>query len=214
MPQASEQKDLFPKAPIWYDGLKNKQKLFVEYYCTDKTCFLNATLAYVKAYGHGKELAPSSIQSNASRLARDPAIKLAIAKLLRANQNEDDQISEYQFLSQLKIIALQNPKDIINKLGEIKVNSIDELGDLAICVQSIKKTKNGYEVKFHDKLKAMEMYGRYLDVIRPEEGATVINPVVYITKKDFDEVNEHSATQEIAEDADFEVMNAEEDYDE
>lgn len=213
MPQASEQKDLFVKAPVWWEGLKNKQKLFVEYYCTDKTCFLNATNAYIKAYGQGgKELAPSSIQSNASRLARDPAIKLAIAKLLRANQNEEDQISEYKLLDYLKTLAFYNPSDIINQFGQIKVDDLSKLGDLTICIQSIKQTKYGYEVKFYDRTKALELLGRYLDIIRPEEGTTVISPVVYVAKKDYEEIQEHAAAHETAEDADFEVMNAEEDY--
>ena len=208
-PDGSQQ-DLFVKAPIWYEGLKNKQKLFVEYYCTDKTCFLNATAAYIKAYGNGgKELSEKSIQSNASRLSKEPAIKLAIAKLLRASQNEEDQISEYKLLDYLKTLAFYNPKDIIDRFGTIKVNDIEELGDLAICIQSIKKTKSGYEVKLYDRTKALELFGRYLNVIRPEEGATVFNPVVYIAGKDVEGLNEQAHGTKNADDAEFEVINGE-----
>ena len=202
--QDTGQKDLFVKAPVWWEGLKNKQKLFVEYYCTDKTCYLNATAAYIKAYGSGsKELSEKSIQSNASRLSKEPVIKLAIAKLLRASQNEEDQISEYKLLDYLKTLAFYNPKDIIDKNGTIKVDDLDKLGDLAICIQNIKKTKSGYEVKFYDRTKALELFGRYLNVIRPEEGTSVFNPVVYITKKDKEQMTE----ADNADDAEFEVMN-------
>jgi len=205
--QDTGQKDLFVKNPVWWEGLKNRQKLFVEYYCTDRTCFLNATAAYIKAYGSGgKELAESSIQSNASRLMRDTTIKLAIAKLLQSQQNDEDRITEYRLLNLLHTLAFYNPKDIINKQGSIE-KELEALGDLALCITGIKKTKNGTEIKLYDRTKAMEILYRYLDIVRSPEGATVVSPVVYISKKDIEALNEKMPE---AEDAEFEVIDNQE----
>jgi len=213
MPKEAEQKDLFIKNPIWWEGLKGRQKLFVECYCTDRSCFLNATAAYIKAYGNGgKELAVSSIQSNASRLMRDNSIKLAIAKLLRARQNDEDRISEYKLLDYLNTLAYYNPKDILDKYGGLKTKDLSELGDLAICITGIKKTKNGYEIKLYDRNKAIDILAQYHDISRAPEGTTIINPVVCLTDKDIDALQKtESNTTPNAVEADYEVMNEEPD---
>jgi phage terminase small subunit len=204
------QQDLFPKeAPTWHAGLTGRRRRFVEYYCTSKECFLNATAAYVKAYGSGgKELSDSSVQSNASRMMRDPKIKDAVARLLRANQNEEDQITEYQVLSLLKTLATYNTKDIIDDNGNLK-KSLEDLGPLALCVEGIKKTKHGKEIKLYDRAKAFSIMCNYLRLTRPEEGATVINPVVYLTEKDVETDGERKpkGTPE-AQDAEYEMVEA------
>jgi len=212
MPQDTGQKDLFVKEPIWWEGLKNRQKLFVEYFCLDRTCFLNATAAYIKAYGSGKkELAASSIQSNASRLMRDNLIKLAIAKLLRARQNDEDRISEYKLLDYLNTLAYYSPKDIVNKYGNLKSDDLSELGDLAICITGIKKTKNGTEVKLYDRNKAIDILAQYHNISRAPEGTTIINPVVCLTDKDIDALQKSEINSSAVQEVDYEVMNEESD---
>jgi len=204
------QQDLFPKeAPMWHTGLTGRRRLFVEYYCQDKGCLFNATAAYIKAYGSDKPLSDSSIQSNASRMMRDPKIKDAIARLLRSNQNEEDQITEYQVLDLLKTLALYNPKDIINEQGEIRCN-LEQLGMKSLCIAGIKKTKYGKEIKLFDRTKALEMLCNYLHITRPEDGATVINPVVMLTEKDVEEMRgeETPATTNAAQDAEYELVEA------
>jgi hypothetical protein len=200
---ASGQQDLFIDAPIWYEGLTGPRRYFVECFCTDRTCFLNATAAYIKAYGGkgGKELAGSSIQSNASRLMRDPKIKDAIARLLRARQNEEDRLNEFRVLQMLQTLALYDPKDIIDNYGNLK-KDISQLGDLSFCIAGIKTTRNGgKEIKLYDKTKALEMLSRYLDIIRPIEGAAAVNQNVYLVEKDVAVMGE-------AEKAEYEVVGA------
>jgi hypothetical protein len=209
------QQDLFPKeAPMWHTGLTGRRRRFVEYYCTSKECLFNPTAAYVKAYGSGaKELSESSIQSNASRIMRDPRIKDAIARLLRSNQNEEDHITEYQVLDLLKTLTFYNPKDIIDEQGNIK-GDLNSLGPLALCVAGIKKSKYGKEIKLFDRTKTLDLLCNYLGIKRPEEGATIINPVVYLTEKEFEVMpkNETANTaeaQEEAQNAEYEIMQGE-----
>jgi len=203
------QQDLFPKeAPMWHHGLTGRRRMFVEYYCKNKDCLFNPTAAYIKAYGNNKELSDSSIQSNASRMMRDPKIKDAIARLLRASQNEEDQITEYQSLNYIKMLALYNPKDIVDKDGNL-IKSLEEMGDLAMCVTGFKKNRHGKEIKLFDRTKAMALLCNYLNITRPEERATVINPVVLLTEKEVETLREEETpAPTAAQDAEYEVMEA------
>jgi len=199
------QQDLFNKQPVWWEGLTGKRKLFVEYYCTDKTCFCKATAAYIKAYGNNNE---SSIQSNSSRLMRDPVVKKAINLLLRSRQNEEDEITEYQILDVLKMLTFYNPADIVDRDGNL-IKNLEELGDLSLCVTGIKKGRHGKEIKLFDRTKALSLLCNYLNITRPEERATIINPVVLLTEKEVETLREEEtpASSE-AQDAEYEVMEA------
>ena len=193
MPRENPQQDLFKDAPIWYEGLTGRRRLFVEYYCTDKTCFLNATAAYIKAFGEDKELSDSSIQSNSSRMIRDPKIKIAVAKLLRSRQNEEDQITEYEVLNLLKTLTFYKPEDVLDRDGNLK-DSLKDLGELSMCITGIKKTRHGKEIKLFDRTKSLSMLCNYLDITRPPEGTTIINPVVCLTDKDMEVLREEEST--------------------
>jgi len=207
--ESGGQRDLFIEAPVWWEGLTGRRRLFVEYYCADRTCFLNAAAAFIKAYSRsGKELAESSIQSNAARLMRDPKIREAVGKLLRSRQNEEDRLSEFHVLNLLKTLAFYNPKDIVDKYGGL-AKSLEELGDLALCVTGIKTGKNGREVKLYDRTKALAMLCEYLKLIRPAEGGVIVNPVVCLTDKDIDGMRGAEADGGApAEDAEYEVTAA------
>jgi hypothetical protein len=183
--------DLFPDAPIWDEGLTGRQRRFVEAYCTDKTCFLNATAAFIKAYSRdGQELAESSIQSNSSRLMRNEKIKGAITKFLRSKQSEDDKLAEYQVLKLLHTLTFYNPADIIDKDGRLKVKDINELGDLALCVTEIRRGKFGTEIKLFDRTKALNVLAEYLKLIRPPESQGGSIPIIFLTKKELSDADD------------------------
>jgi len=206
------QQDLFPKeAPTWEEGLTGRERKFVELYCKDRECFLNPTAAYIKAYGSKKQLSDSSIQSNPSRLMRDPKIKNSIARLLRSTQDETDQITEYQVLDFLKTLSFYDPKEIIDRDGNLK-KSLDDMGVLSLCVTGIKRSRHGKEIKLFDRTKALAMLCNYLNITRPEERATVFNPVVILTDKEIEELGGEepkTATEaENAEDAEYELVEA------
>ena len=214
MSRGDSQQDLFIDAPLWYKGLTGKRRLFVEYYCTDKSCIFNAQAAYIKAYGCGdKTPADGSVQSNASRMMRDSKIKNAIDKLLKSRQNEEDKLSEFQVLELLKQLTFYNPKDIIDEYGNIK-GSLEELGPLALCVTGVKKSRHGKEIKLYDRSKSLAVLCNYLNITRPVEGTTIINPVVCLTEKDIEAIREEEAravkgSAHEAHEADYEEM---EDY--
>jgi hypothetical protein len=138
---------------------------------------------------------------------RDPKIKGAITQLLRAKQNEEDQLTEYEILKTLKTLSLYNPADIIDQNGRLKVKEdISELGELSLCVTGIKRGRDGSrEIKLFDRTKSMAMLCNYLSITRPAEGNTVVNPVVYLTGKDM-EVLRDEASQPVGEDAEYEIM--------
>lgn len=200
----NSQQDLYKDAPIWDEGLTGRRRLFVEYYCGDKSCFLNAVKSYSKAYNRpDKELSETSIQSNSSRLLRDPKIKDAIARLLRSMQNEEDQLSEYQTLRLLKTLTFYNPADIIDRNGGLKItNDLTELGENALCVTGIKRGRDGsMEIKLYDRTKALAMLSEYLDIIRPAAGSVFVNPNMYLAAKDLEELRreEEARTGEASE---------------
>ena len=209
------QQSLLPEV-LWDEGLNGRQRQFVINFCTDKTCFLNATAAYIKTFTRsGKELANSSIQSNASRMMRNDKIKTAINTLLRVKQDDEDRLDEYRLLHYIKTLAYYNPADIINKYGELlsknedgKEGSLQELGDLAICIEGIKKGKYGKEIKLKDRYKAIEMLANYYRIERATGSSAGIIPVVVLTKKDIEALREQEApAATAAEDAEYEVMN-------
>ena len=214
MRRENAQQDLFQDAPVWWEGLTGRRRLFVEYYCADSACFLNAAAAFAKAYSKpGKGLADSSIQSNASRLLRERKVQDAIARLLRARQCREDSLNEFRMLELLRTLAFYNPNDIINRHGEL-AKPLAELGSLALCVAGIEKTKYGSKIKLYDRTKAMEMLGRYLDIIRSAESAASINPNVYLTEKEQEDLRREEqaalpAAAPEAEDAEYQVVGAE-----
>jgi hypothetical protein len=209
---ASQQQDLFADAPVWWEGLTGRRRLFVEYYCTDSTCFLNATAAFYKAYNRpGKELSDLSIQSNAFRLLKDPKIREAVNKLLRVRQNREDNLNEFKLFNLLKTLAFYNPSDIVNEYGNLK-KPLAELGELAMCVAGIEPGRNGTKIKLYDRTKAKEMLARYLELVRPAESTAIINPVMYLSDKDKAVLLAEAGSSHLpaaavaAEDAEYRVM--------
>jgi phage terminase small subunit len=181
------QQDLFIESPIWWEGLTGPRRKFVEYYCTDSVCFLNATQAYIKAFSKpGKQLSDSSIQSNASRMMRDQKIKTAVVKLLRTRQGETDFHTEYRLLKSLQTLALYDTADIVDKNGRLK-KDLSELGELSVCITGIKQGKYGTEIKLYDRTRALELLMRYLELVRPADSVIAINPNIYLSEKDIEQ---------------------------
>ncbi|MBO6100632.1 MAG: terminase small subunit [Spirochaetaceae bacterium] len=159
----------------WDAGLKHKERLFVLHFCTDDLTFLNATASYKAVYkdrdkktGTVKDRTNEVCQANSSRLMSRDHIKLAVAKLLKETQADLDEKNGYKLLKDLMLLADYNPADIIDRDGRLKVKSFNELGELAKCVSQIEKTKDGLKVILVDRSKYMNMYLKYLNLIKPE----------------------------------------------
>lgn len=175
----------------WDNGLKHKERLFVLHYCTDDLTFLNATASYKSVYkirdkvtGKVTERSNEVCEAAASRLLSKNYIKVAVSKLLTETQADLDEKNGFKLLKDLMLLAAYNPAEIIDKRGRLKVKSIEELGEHAKCIQQIEVTPNGVKVTLADRAKYMQMYLKYLNLIRPEVLVAEQLKVVAMVDKD------------------------------
>lgn len=175
----------------WDNGLKRKERLFVLHYCTDDFTFLNATASYKAVYkerdkvtGKVTDRSNEVCEAAASRLLSKEHIKRACSKLLTETQADLDEKNGYKLLKDLMLLAAYNPADIIDKRGKLKVKSIEELGEYAKCISQIEVTQNGVKVTLADRSKYMQMYLKYLNLIRPEVLVAEQLKVVAMVEKD------------------------------
>lgn len=175
----------------WDSGLKHKERLFVLHYCTDDLTFLNATASYKSVYkdrdkltGKVTDRSDEVCAAAASRLLSKAYIKKACSKLLTETQADLDEKNGYKLLKDLMLLAAYNPAEIIDKRGRLKVKSIEELGEYAKCIQQIEVTPNGVKVTLADRSKYMQMYLKYLNLIRPEVLVAEQLKVVAMVEKD------------------------------
>lgn len=159
----------------WDDGLKSKERLFVLHFCTDDFTFLNATQSYKVVYkdknretGEVTERSNEVCQAAGSRLLSKPRIKKAVSKLLTETQADLDEKNGYKLLHNLMLLADYNPADILKADGSFTVKDLHELGELAKCISQIETTKKGFKVTLVDRSKYMQMYLKYLNLIKPE----------------------------------------------
>lgn len=79
---------------------------------------------------------------------------------------------KFQLIKIYAARAFFNPADIIDKNGMLKIKKEDEdlrkLGDLAYCIDGIKLTTTGFEVKLCDRHKSMEALERIFDILNPD----------------------------------------------
>ena len=169
----------------WDSELKHKERLFVLHYCTDDLTFLNGTASYKAVYkdrdkvtGKVSDRSNEVCESAASRLLGKQHIKKAVSKLLTETQADLDEKNGYKLLRNLMMLADYNPADILTADGKFKVKDLTELGDLAKCVSQIEHTKKGFKVTLVDRSKYIQMYLKYLNLIKPEvlvaEGLKVV----------------------------------------
>ena len=159
----------------WDAGLKHKERLFVLHFCTDDLTFLNATASYKAVYkerdketGAVKDRTNEVCEASSSRLMSREHIKIAVAKLLKETQADLDEKNGYKLLKDLMLLADFNPADIIDRDGRLKVKDFSQLGEMAKCISQIENTKKGYKITLVDRSKYMNMYLKYLNLIKPE----------------------------------------------
>lgn len=175
----------------WDSELSHKERLFVLHYCTDDLTFLNATASYKSVYkdrdkvtGKVTERSDEVCAAAASRLLSKDYIRTAVSKLLTDTQADLDEKNGYKLLKDLMLLAAYNPAEIIDKRGRLKVKNIEELGDYAKCISQIEVTQQGVKVTLADRAKYMQMYLKYLNLIRPEVLVAEQLKVVAMVEKD------------------------------
>lgn len=179
--------------------LTPKQELFVKEYLID----LNATQAALRA-GYSEKTARQIGQENLSK----PAIMQEIQKNMNVRA-ERVEISADRVLQELGAIAFHDVNDVvyvdtrdyISGWKEVKketetepevkepildvaqmviVKDLSELTPLQRkSIASIKQGKEGIEIKFHDKIKAMELLGKHMKLFadQVEHSGSIQNTV-------------------------------------
>lgn len=156
--------------------LTPKQERFIEEYLID----LNATQAAIRA-GYS----PKTANEQGNRLLANVSVRTCVDKAM-AERSRRTGISQDRVIMELARIGFLNPDDVIN-FNNATVNSHASADDLA-AIQSVKVkssyTENGEsterEVKFNDKLKALELLGKHLGMFKENIN---INANVNSTKK-------------------------------
>lgn len=138
--------------------MTKKQKAFVEEYLID----LNATQAAIRA-GYSPDTAKVIGCENLTK----PDIKAAIDKAI-AERSRRTEITQDRVLREIARVAFVNPADVIDlQSATVKRDAHeDDLAAIASVRVKIIPTQAGeieeYEVKLHDKLRALDMLSRHL----------------------------------------------------
>lgn len=143
--------------------LTPKQQRFVDEYLID----LNATQAAIRA-GYSPKTANRIAAENLSK----PVIQAAIQQRQKKNETKLE-ISQERIIRELASIAFANGADFaeVIELGGLQTVEFKATKDLPAekraAIASIKSGSSGMEVKTYDKLKAMELLGKYLGYLNP-----------------------------------------------
>lgn len=148
--------------------LTAKQKAFVKEYLVD----LNATQAAIRA-GYSERTAKETGYENLTK----PHIAAAIEKAMEKRADKVE-ITQERVLEELSYIAFNDTTDVVQIETTIEMNPITEQEEpyqtviirntseltkaQRRAIKSIKQTKYGIEVQFHDKEKALELLGRHM----------------------------------------------------
>lgn len=154
--------------------MTRKQKRFVEEYLID----LNAAKAAIRA-GYSSRTAKQIGQENLTKPDLQAAIDKAMAKRSRRTGINQDRV-----IDELARIALVNPADVVD-VDSAAVKADANREDTA-CIAGVRirtlVTKDGpvveREVKFYDKVRALELLGKHLGLFTDRVKLENIVPVV------------------------------------
>lgn len=139
-----------------YDKLPAKQQRFVDEYCVDS----NGTQAAIRA-GYS----PKTANEQGSRLLANISVKRAV-KEKKAEIAEESKLKASDVIDELRKIAFSDITQVMSfSASKAKIKPSRTLSeDAKKIVASVSQTKAGLTVKLHDKVKALELLGRYLNI--------------------------------------------------
>lgn len=135
--------------------LTDRQKAFCDEYLID----LNATQAALRA-GYS----PKAAQRMAVRNMQHPAVR-AYLEERRSARIERTQITQDFVLAELMKIATADGTDFaaVGKRNRVTLTPTEDLPpEKRAAVASVKKGRDGVEVRTYDKLRALELLGKHL----------------------------------------------------
>jgi hypothetical protein len=168
------------------ERINARQHRFIEAYCFNPETRLDHIRSYMLVYDV-KDRTKASIA--ASQLMHRPIIMQAIADKLRTIQSQIDVQDVYLVVNTLHTMSFYDPFAIVDEEGTLR--SKEEIGNLSCVIKGIStyKDKQGNivtSIKLVDRLKALELYARYLDIVKPRNDVSIDIkiPGIYITGKD------------------------------
>lgn len=181
-------------------SLSNQQKLFCQEYLK---LGMNGTQAYLNVYKSVKKEATA--RTNASRLLTNANIQEYI-KELQEKVEEKAIVTIEDIVKELTAIAFTDrtkiSQNVRNKLVEVNENGNkrEYLEDVVIFTQTseldettrkviagYKKTQSGFAVETYDKMKALELLGKYLGMFKdeaPNITNNIINPYANLSEEE------------------------------
>lgn len=166
-------------------SLSNNQKLFCQEYLK---LGMNGTQAYLKVYKSCKK--EETAMANASRLLRNAKVKEYI-KELQEKVEEKAIVSVEDIVKELTAIAFTDRTKISKMVTKEKQLEKTTLVYKAIdfpdtdtldnetkkVIAGYKQTQSGLAVETYDKMKALELLGKYLGMFK-DEAPTINNNIV------------------------------------
>lgn len=156
-------------------GLTDRQRRFCDEYLVD----LNATRAYMAAYPSVKK--ETTARANSSRMLTNANVQKYLEEMKKERQ-ERTQIRQDDVLRELASIAFVDVTDIVSvKNGSVHIADTDSLPpEKRKIIAGLKEGQYGLEIKFYDRLRALEMLCRHLgmfdqkdDLDRKEQEARI-----------------------------------------
>lgn len=181
-------------------SLTNTQKLFCQEYLK---LGMNGTQAYLKVYKSCKK--EETARTNASRLLTNANIKKYIEEL-QTKVEEKAIVNINMIVEELAAIAFADrtkiSKNVRNKILDRKEDGnevvyyednvvfaeTDELDEKTKkIIAGYKKTQSGFAVETYDKMKALELLGKYLGMFKddaPTINNNIINPYSNLSEEE------------------------------
>jgi phage terminase small subunit len=135
-----------------------KQENFCNYYIETG----NASKAYRRAYSCSN-MKDETVNRKAVELLKNGKITARVKQLQKALQKRSD-ITKDEAVKELTNIVRSRVVSVMKVKGtRVTVKSLDELPDeLVSCISSVRKVKGGIEVKFYDKIAAIDRLSKML----------------------------------------------------
>jgi len=143
-------------AEVEGNKLKGKHELFCQTYIAMK---MNGTKAYMKVYGVKENVARAAAARLLARVNIKQRIEELQVKVLKKvgliAEDIAEELKNHAYFDIAKIVSITDDKVTIK-------GTLDTLPEeLRRCVQSIKPTKEGLEIKFVNRQNALKMLGQY-----------------------------------------------------
>lgn len=180
--------------------LSEKQKRFCDEYLVD----FNATRSYKVAYG--EDLTDEVASASGSRMLGNVKVSNYLSERIK-ERTKRTEITQDMVVTELAKIAFSDVSKVVNvfnnkreksvkdKDGEVVGSEIvqftdilyqnteDLPDDVKAAIKSIKPGRNGVEVEFNDKIKALELLGKHLGMftdkfeVTSDLGVTIVDDI-------------------------------------